>query len=38
MLSICEEKAVVDPVSKQKGETIQKLLHVNNSVNKGRKH
>ena len=28
MLSICEEKAVVDPVSKQKGETILKLLHV----------
>ena len=25
---MCEEKAVVDPVSKQKGETILKLLHV----------
>ena len=25
---MCEEKAVVDPVSKQKGETILTLLHV----------
>ena len=25
---MCEENAVVDPVSKQKGETILKLLHV----------